>query len=182
MHANVYRTALCARVCWWQGAKILPASITMSHKNYFLILSLLFIVEFLLLAVSPIDRADWLLENALVLFFAVMMALTYRSFPLSRISYSLIFIFMSLHEIGAHYTYAEVPYDVFLISNFGFSLNEAMGWDRNNFDRLVHFLYGLLLAYPVRELYCRVANARGFLGLFFPAGSDDGNIHDVRTV
>ena len=140
----------------------------MSHKNYFLILSLLFIAEFLVLAVSPMDRADWLLENALVLFFAVIMALTYRSFPLSRISYSLIFIFMSLHEIGAHYTYAEVPYDAFLISNFGFSLNEAMGWDRNHFDRLVHFLYGLLLAYPVRELYCRVANARGFWAYFFP--------------
>ena len=131
-------------------------------------LSLVFIAEFLLLAVSPMDRADWLLENALVLFFAVTMALTYRSFPLSRISYSLIFIFMSLHEIGAHYTYAEVPYDELLISNFGFSLNEAMGWERNHFDRLVHFLYGLLLAYPVRELYCRVANARGFWAYFFP--------------
>ena len=140
----------------------------MSHKNYFLILSLVFIAEFLLLAVSPMDRADWLLENALVLFFAVVMALTYKSFPLSRISYSLIFIFMSLHEIGAHYTYAEVPYDAFLISNFGFSLNEAMGWDRNHFDRMVHFLYGLLLAYPVTELYCRVANARGFWAYFFP--------------
>jgi putative membrane protein len=43
-----------------------------------------------------------------------------------------------------------------------------MGWDRNHFDRLVHFSYGLLLAYPIRELYCRVANASGFWSYFFP--------------
>jgi len=75
---------------------------------------------------------------------------------------------MSLHEIGSHYTYANVPYDSFLIAHFDFSLNEYLGWERNNFDRIVHFLYGLLLAYPVRELYCRVANASGFWSYFFP--------------
>ena len=140
----------------------------MSHRKYFLILSAVFWVEFLLLAISPHDRSDWALENALVLVFVIIMAISYKKFPLSRISYTLIFVFMSLHEVGAHYTYAKVPYDSFLISQFNFSLNEYMGWDRNHFDRLVHFLYGLLLAYPIRELYCRVANASGFWGYFFP--------------
>jgi hypothetical protein len=41
-----------------------------------------------------------------------------------------------------------------------------MGWQRNQFDRLVHFLYGLLLAYPLREIYLQVADARGFWGYF----------------
>lgn len=140
----------------------------MSHRKYFLILSAVFCVEFLLLAVSPHDRADWALENALVLVFVIVMVISYKKFPLSRISYTLIFVFMSLHEIGAHYTYAKVPYDSFLISQFNFSLNEYMDWDRNHFDRLVHFSYGLLLAYPIRELYCRIANASGFWGYFFP--------------
>ncbi len=140
----------------------------MSHRKYFLILSAVFWVEFLLLAISPHDRSDWALENALVLVFVIIMAISYKKFPLSRISYTLIFVFMSLHEVGAHYTYAKVPYDSFLISQFNFSLNEYMGWDRNHFDRLVHFSYGLLLAYPIRELYCRVANASGFWGYFFP--------------
>ncbi len=75
---------------------------------------------------------------------------------------------MCLHEIGAHYTYAEVPYDSFLIKYFGFSFNEAVGWERNNFDRVVHFLYGLFLTYPFREVYCRIANGKGFWGYFFP--------------
>lgn len=50
----------------------------------------------------------------------------------------------------------------------GASLNELMGWERNHFDRLVHFLYGLLIAYPIREVFLRVANVRGFWGYFLP--------------
>ena len=140
----------------------------MTHKKYFQILSVLFGFEFLFLSISPHDRADWMLENALVAVFVIVMAVSYKKFPLSRVSYSLIFVFMSLHEIGAHYTYANVPYDSFLVTYFNFSLNEYMGWSRNHFDRLVHFSYGLLLAYPIRELYCRVADAKGFWGYFFP--------------
>ena len=140
----------------------------MSHQRYFLILSLMFFIVFVVLAIAPYDRADWALEHALVLVFVIVMGVSYKRFPLSRISYTLIFIFMVLHEVGAHYTYSKVPYDQFLMSYFGFSLNEVMGWERNHFDRLVHFSYGLLLAYPVREFYLRIANTRGFWGYFFP--------------
>ena len=140
----------------------------MSHRKYFLILAAIFFVEFLILAISPYDRADWAMEHALVLVFVLVMAWSYRSFPLSRVSYTLIFIFISLHEVGAHYTYSEVPYDRFFVDYLGFSLNDAMGWERNHFDRLVHFLYGLLLAYPIREFYCRIADAKGFWAYFFP--------------
>ena len=140
----------------------------MSHKNYFLTLSIAFSIVFLMLSISPHNRADWALENVLVIIIAIIMLLSYRKFPLSRISYTLIFVFMCLHQVGAHYTYALVPYDAFLISNFNFSLDEFFGWERNNFDRIVHFLYGLLLAYPVKELYCRIADASGFWAYFFP--------------
>lgn len=50
----------------------------------------------------------------------------------------------------------------------GRSLNEALGWQRNHYDRFVHFSYGLLLAYPIREFFLRVADARGFWGYFLP--------------
>lgn len=138
------------------------------RQHYIQILIVLFLIEFAVLAISPHDRKDWALENFLVLFAATSLLASYRSLPLSKISYSLIFVFLCLHEVGAHYTYAEVPYDEFLQSTFGFSLNETMGWQRNHFDRMVHFSYGILLAYPVRELYCRIANAKGFWGYFFP--------------
>lgn len=139
-----------------------------SHHKYLAILAILFAIEFLVLAVSPHDRSDWALENLIAMIFILVIGLSYRPFPLSRISYTLLFIFMCLHEIGAHYTYAKVPYDSFLTARFGISLNEWMGWERNHFDRLIHFLFGLLLAYPIREFYCRIADSKGFWGYFFP--------------
>jgi len=112
---------------------------------------------------------DWLLENALVLGFAVpLLVFTYRRFPLSLISYTLIFLFLCLHELGAHWTYAEVPYNDWTRALFGTSLNETLGLERNHFDRAVHFLYGFLLAYPIRELFVRIADVRGFWGYFLP--------------
>ena len=97
-----------------------------------------------------------------------LLIVTHRAFPLSRISYTTIFVFFCLHAIGAHYTYAEVPYDECVALADRPSLNEVFGWERNNFDRVVHFSYGLLLAYPIREVFLRVANVRGFWGYFLP--------------
>jgi len=139
-----------------------------SHKGFFITLSLLFLVEFALLAISPYNREDWLLENVLVFLFVPFLAWTWIRMPLSKLSYGLIFLFLALHEIGAHYTYSLVPYDALLASTFGFSLNEVMGWERNHYDRLGHLLYGLLLTYPVRELYCRVLDLPGLWSYFLP--------------
>jgi putative membrane protein len=139
-----------------------------SHRKYVSILAGLLAILWIALAFAPYDRKDWLLENALLVLAVAMLAATYRSFPLSRISYTLIFIFLCLHVVGAHYTYAEVPYDDWWTSLTGSAFNEMVGWQRNNFDRVVHFSYGLLLAYPVRELFLRVAGVRGFWGYFLP--------------
>jgi putative membrane protein len=140
----------------------------MSHRQYLALLFALLAVEFALLAIAPIDRAGWALENALVVVFVLLLGLSQRALPLSRVSYTLIFLFLALHEIGAHYTYSLVPYDSWFQSLFGTSLNQALGWERNHFDRLLHFLYGLLLAYPVREVVLRIADLRGFWGYFLP--------------
>ena len=69
-------------------------------------------------------------------------------FRLSNLSYTLIAIFMVMHLVGSHYTYAEVP--------FGYTLQRWFGAERNMYDRLVHFSFGLLLAYPVREIFVRI--------------------------
>src|SRR5690606_4762451 len=50
----------------------------------------------------------------------------------------------------------------------GISINELFGWQRNNYDRVVHFCYGLLLAYPIREVFLRIVAVRGFWGYFLP--------------
>ncbi|MGH8631758.1 MAG: DUF2238 domain-containing protein [Burkholderiales bacterium] len=140
----------------------------MSHLRFLLLLSAILAVEFAILAIHPNDRHDWILENVLVVLFVGFLFLSYRRLTLSRISYFLIFVFLSLHLIGAHYTYSLVPCDQWSEALTGRRLNDLLGWERNNFDRMVHFSYGLLLAYPVREMFLRVAALRGFWGYFFP--------------
>ena len=63
--------------------------------------------------------------------------------PLSSLTCAL--IFLTFHSIAAHWLYSYVPYDHWTENAFGFSMNHVMGWRRNNFDRLVHFSYGVLL-------------------------------------
>jgi putative membrane protein len=92
--------------------------------------------------------------------FAGFLVATYRRFPLSDVSYALITVFLTLHSIGAHYSYAQVP--------FGQWVKDVFHEDRNNYDRLVHFSFGLMMAYPVREVFLRVANARGFWAYYLP--------------
>jgi putative membrane protein len=111
-------------------------------------------------AIRPVDRGDWLIENLLVFVAVPMLILTYRRLPLSDVSYLLLAMFLTLHAIGAHYTYAKVP--------LGDWMKQPLGWDRNHFDRLVHGLFGLLLLVPVREVLMRTAHARGFWAYALP--------------
>ncbi|WP_116810572.1 DUF2238 domain-containing protein [Steroidobacter cummioxidans] len=139
-----------------------------TRKAYLSTLAVLFGVLWVALAIAPLHRSDWLLENVLLLLGVAGLVATARVFPLSRISYTMLFVFICLHTIGAHYTYAEVPYDQAGRALLGFSIDELFGWERNNFDRVVHFSYGLLLAYPIREVFLRIVSVRGFWGYFLP--------------
>ena len=94
---------------------------------------------------------DWLLENVMVLVAVTYVGATYRWMPLSRASYVLILVFLGLHEIGAHWTFAEVPYDDAFRRLTGTGLNELLGWERNHYDRFVHLAYGLFITLPMRE-------------------------------
>ena len=138
------------------------------HRHYLLILAALFSVWWVALAIAPLHRNPWMLENALVLAAVALLAVFHRRLLFSRVSYTLIFVFMCLHQVGAHYTYSEVPYDAWFQHFFGRTFNSLVGWERNNFDRLVHFSYGLLLAYPIREIFLRVVNVRGAWGYLLP--------------
>lgn len=137
-------------------------SLRAPHSRRFLaVLALLFAVQFIVLGIAPRYRQDWALENVIVLAGVVVLACYWRRLPLSNASYALIFLFLSLHEIGSHYTYSEVPYDDWFRSLSGRSLNSLLGWERNNYDRIVHFSSGLLLALPARELTRRLTGQTG---------------------
>ncbi len=105
------------------------------------------IVLWIITAINPLYPRDWLLENLLVFIWGALLIFTYRWFRFSNRSYALFAVFLSLHLVGAHYTYAETP--------FGFWLQALFEFERNHYDRIVHFSFGLLIAYPMREILLR---------------------------
>ena len=110
-----------------------------------------YLIFWVILALKPVDRHDWALENLLIFISTIVLAGTYQRFRFSTLSYGLILIFLALHTIGAHHTYAKVP--------AGFWLGDWFHFGRNHYDRIIHLSFGLLLFYPMRELLQRSARA-----------------------
>lgn len=104
-------------------------------------------------AIAPKYPRDWWLEMLLAFAFIAVLAATHRRFVFSNFSYALITLFLALHTYGAHYTYAE--------SAFGDWLKAALELPRNHYDRIVHFSFGVLMAYPLHELARRVLHLHG---------------------
>lgn len=91
------------------------------------------------------DMNNWLLENTLTILFVLILIFTFKKFQFSDLSYLLICLYLCLHVYGSKYTYAENP--------LGFWLQDYFHASRNHYDRIVHFSFGFLLAYPVREMF-----------------------------
>ncbi|MEP6962438.1 MAG: DUF2238 domain-containing protein [Acidobacteriota bacterium] len=117
-------------------------------------------VIFIASGARPEERFAWWLESALALVFLVILACTYRKLALSDTSYLLILIFLGLHEWGAYEMYSYVP--------LGEWMKPWFGTERNHYDRLVHFSYGFLLAYPMQEWFMRSAGVHSRFRYFLP--------------
>jgi putative membrane protein len=138
------------------------------HPRYEITLLILFMLIVVALGYSPRSRVDWALENLLALLLVGTLVAVYRRFRLTAASITLVFVFLCIHELGAHYTYSLVPYDRWCSTLTGISFDKSFGVHRNHYDRLVHLTYGLLMAYPIREVLLRLTPLRG-RWLFFMA-------------
>ena len=109
---------------------------------------------------QPYDYVTWWLEVLPALLAVVILAATRTRFPLTPLAYWLILAHCIVLMVGGHYTYAEVP--------LGDWLMEATGGQRNNYDKLGHFMQGFVPAIVAREILIRnhVLARRGWLSLF----------------
>jgi putative membrane protein len=112
------------------------------------------------MAISPADWQNWMLASLIPALVVGALVAGRRAFPLPPVSYLMIGAFLTLHTVGAHYTYARMP--------LGDELAFLLGSGRNDYDRIVHFAFGLLLASPIRDTFACVANVRGFLLYYLP--------------
>ncbi len=136
-----------------------------TSARYPLTLLVVFVAIFLVLAVAPWYRQDWLLENLLVFVAVPLLVATYRRLRFSDFAYTCLFVFFVLHEIGAHYTYSEVPWREWL-AVLGLGDGDPAG--RNHYDRFVHFAYGLLLMPAAFELITARMSPRGLWRWLMP--------------
>ena len=115
-------------------------------KNKWLIsFCVIFLSVWISTLVGTTDMKNWLMENTLVFLFLGLLILSYKKQQFSDLSYLLITIYLCLHVYGSKYTYADNP--------FGYWLQDVFSSKRNFYDRIVHFSFGFLLAYPMRELF-----------------------------
>jgi putative membrane protein len=78
-----------------------------------------------------------------------VLLLSYRNFPLTNLTYTLIAIHAMILMLGGHYSYAKVP--------LGFWMEDWFGWSRNNYDKIGHFMQGFAPAIYVREIIARTS-------------------------
>jgi putative membrane protein len=107
----------------------------------------LFLALWISTLVGTKDMNNWILENILTFLFIIFLITSFNKHQFSDLSYLLMFVYLCLHVYGAKYTYAENP--------LGYWLQDYFHTGRNHYDRIVHFSFGFLLAYPMREVFLK---------------------------
>jgi len=108
-------------------------------------------------AIHPKDNVTWLLEVMPALLGFVVLLSTRRKFPLTSLAYVLILFHCVILMVGGHYTYAEVPLFDWI--------RDWFGQERNNYDKVGHFVQGFVPAIIAREILVRnaIVAGRGWL-------------------
>jgi len=122
-----------------------PSRKTFKENHLLKIYLTLFFICWVVTFINTTNRSNWFTENVLTVIFICSIIFTYKKFKFSDLSYTLFFVYILLHIYGAEYTYAENP--------FGYWLKEIFHLNRNYYDRIVHFSFGFMLAYPMRDYF-----------------------------
>ncbi len=109
-------------------------------------------VVWLMCAIDPVDRMTWALEQIATVMVLIAISMQ-RSVRYSFSSLLGLAVLFCAHTIGTHYTYSLTPYNDWFLAFTGVSIDDLVGWDRNNYDRLVHLLWGLCLTQPICETF-----------------------------
>lgn len=133
---------------------------TLKMNQFTIIWCIIFTTTFIWSAINPADYFTWILEVVPAVIAVVVLAATYKNFPLTRLAYVLILIHCIVLMIGGHYTYAKVP-------AFDW-IRDVFAMQRNNYDKIGHFAQGFIPAIVAREIIIRknVVNGSWWTGFF----------------
>jgi len=108
---------------------------------------------------KPHEYGTWALEVFPAVAAIIILAITYRRFPLTPLAYTLIALHAAILIVGGHYTYARVP--------LGNWVSDWLDLSRNHYDRLGHVAQGFIPAIVAREVLRRCTPLKPGAWLFF---------------
>ena len=135
-------------------------------KNFKSILVFTYVIYAVIMMYISRFGFNMYLNNLGTLFLIALMILDIRKDVLSRLGFWGLWMFSVLHSIGACWLYSFVPYNEWITSLFHFDLDLFFGFQRNHYDRLVHFLFGLLLLQATKDLITKKFNFKPVQALF----------------
>jgi putative membrane protein len=118
--------------------------IAFTKNKLFKIIAALFVIIWIAFYATALDKTDWWIENILVFIFIITLASTHKRFLFSDVSLVFLFLFLFVHIYGAQAAYTH--------NALGEFFRETWQLKRNPYDRIVHFSFGFLLAYPAVDL------------------------------
>ncbi|GAB3291486.1 DUF2238 domain-containing protein [Pseudidiomarina andamanensis] len=121
------------------------------------ILALMIVATMVWSSINPADMRVWWAEMVPIMAIFAGLLLSFRKFQFSNTSYVLMSVLLIMHTIGAHFTFANVPFDC---------VTDTFGFERNHYDRVAHFSVGFY-AYAAAELLVRKNWARPVTAMFF---------------
>lgn len=125
----------------------------MENKKAKLFLLLILVLALIISCIHPIYPREMYLQHSATVVLIGFLFYVYMKNSLSNLSFFLIAFLTLLHIIGARWIYSYTPYDQWIQSLFGFSINRVFPSGRNDYDRFVHFMYGLLMVIPMVEIF-----------------------------
>lgn len=126
-----------------------------SENRYKTIVLAGFIILFIVTCINPIYPSEMFLQHSVTLLIVIILSTVWAKNSLSDRSFSFTVVFLVFHLVGARWIYSYVPYDDWIKTISGISINDLCGFNRNHYDRFVHLMFGLLIFHPVKEIYTR---------------------------
>ncbi len=118
--------------------------IAFAKNTLYKIIAAVFVIIWIAFYSTALDKTDWWIENILVFIFIITLAATQKCFLFSDLSLLFLFLFLFVHIYGAQAAYTH--------NALGEFFRDTWHLKRNPYDRIVHFSFGFLLAYPAVDL------------------------------
>lgn len=129
------------------------------EKKHWVFLVIFFVVA-IWSGIGAYETELWFLEAGICVAGVAVLALTFKRFKFTDMTYFFILIHLIILFVGAHYSYARVPLFDWI--------REVFDQSRNNYDKVGHFAQGFIPAMIARELIIRldVVKKKGWIPFF----------------